>query len=135
MKKATLPSFFAAVFLLVSFASNAQPDRWQQRVSYEMDIEMNAKTHQYEGKQKLVYTNNSPDTLTTVFYHLFFNAFQPNSMMDVRSRSISDPDGRVGGRIFKLKSDEIGFEKIKKLTQNGRPVKFEEQETILSASR
>ena len=57
----------------------------------------------------MVYTNNSPDTLTKVFYHLYFNAFQPGSEMDVRSRTIKDPDGRVGDRISKLNEDEIGY--------------------------
>ena len=67
--------------------SFSQPDRWQQRVKYTMNIDMNVQTNQFTGKQKLEYSNNSPDTLTRVFYHLYFNAFQPNSMMDTRSRN------------------------------------------------
>src|ERR1700712_4958029 len=66
----------------------AQPDRWQQRVKYTMDINMDVSTNRFTGKQQLEYTNNSPDTLSKVFYHLYFNAFQPNSMMDVRSREL-----------------------------------------------
>jgi Peptidase family M1 domain len=127
-------SFVTFAFCLVTFYLIGQPDRWQQRVNYTMDIQMDAKKHQLTGVQKLVYTNNSPDTLTKVFYHLYFNAFQPNSMMDVRSRSISDPDSRVGERISKLKSDEIGYQKIEKLNQNGRPVKFEINESILEVT-
>jgi hypothetical protein len=50
-----------------------------------MNIDMNVQTNQFTGKQSLEYSNNSPDTLTRVFYHLYFNAFQPNSMMDTRS--------------------------------------------------
>ncbi|MGH1337955.1 MAG: M1 family metallopeptidase [Aureispira sp.] len=109
----------------------AQSDRWQQRVSYEMDIVVDAAAHQFEGKQKLTYYNNSPDDLDRVFYHLYFNAFQPNSMMDVRSRTIQDADSRVGGRILDLKKDEIGYHKIKALRQNGADVKFEIVGTIL----
>jgi hypothetical protein len=81
---------------------SAQNDRWQQRVKYQMDVEFDAVKHQYKGTQKLVYSNNSPDTLNKVFYHLYLNAFQPGSQMDVRSRSISDPDPRVKDRISKL---------------------------------
>src|SRR5258705_11552184 len=66
--------------------SYAQQDRWQQRVKYTMNIDMNVQTNQFTGKQKLEYSNNSPDTLNRVFYHLYFNAFQPGSMMDTRSR-------------------------------------------------
>ncbi len=68
----------------------AQTDRWQQRVKYKMDIRMDVKTNQFTGKQQLEYTNNSPDTLFRVFYHLQWNAFQPNSMMDVRSRGAGE---------------------------------------------
>jgi len=108
--------------------------QWQQRVDYSMTIDMDAAAHQYKGQQKLVYTNNSPDTLTRVFYHLYFNAFQPNSMMDVRSRTIDDPDRRVGDRIFKLKPEEQGWIKVATLTQNGKPVRFEAHETILEVA-
>ena len=64
----------------------AQPDRWQQRVKYFMDIDMNVISNRFTGKQHLEYSNHSPDTLKRVFYHLYWNAFQPNSMMDNRSR-------------------------------------------------
>ena len=77
------------LFLVItSLAAQAQPDRWQQRVRYFMDIDMNVTTNRFTGKQKLEYTNNSPDTLYKVFYHLYWNAFQPNSMMDTRSREL-----------------------------------------------
>lgn len=125
-------SLFAAAGVLLSVSLlNAQPDRWQQRVSYKMDIDFNVQNHQYEGKQQLTYFNNSPDTLHKVFYHLYFNAFQPGSMMDVRSRSLPDPDRRVRDRIFNLKPDEIGFMRVQKLSQNGTPLTYETVETIL----
>lgn len=135
---------FSATLLLVIYAS-AQPGRWQQRVKYTMHIDMNVQTAQYTGKQQLEYWNNSPDTLKKVFYHLYWNAFQPNSMMDVRSRrqgtivlrkdrngnDIADWDPRVEDRIAALKEDEWGFEKVSSLTMNGRPQKFSVHETIL----
>ena len=64
----------------------AQPNYWQQRIKYVMDIDLNVNTHIMKGKQSITYTNNSPDTLKKIFIHLFWNAFQPNSMMDVNSR-------------------------------------------------
>lgn len=117
----------------------AQPDRWQQKIKYVMDIDMNVQTNQFTGKQKLEYWNNSPDTLNKVFYHLYFNAFQPGSMMDTRSRRQGtiqagrgfDWDQRVRDRIQNLKPDEIGYQKIISLKMNGRPQKFEVLETIL----
>ena len=112
----------------------AQPDRWQQRVSYEMNVDLDAAVHQYHGTQRLRYTNNSPDTLTKVFYHLYFNAFQPGSMMDVRSRTIADADARVADRISKLTPQEQGWIKIRSLTQNGQALRYETNETILEVT-
>ena len=114
--------------------SVAQADRWQQRAMYEMDIDFDDTRHQFEGKQRLIYINNSPDELTKVFYHLYYNAFQPGSMMDVRSRTIEDPDRRVGSRIYNLATNEMGFTQVKSLTQNGVPVEFEESGTILEVT-
>ena len=128
MKKGFTFSFL--LLLSIQFAV-AQPERWQQRVQYKMDIDFDVKKHQFNGNQTIKYTNNSPDTLDRIFYHLYFNAFQPGSMMDVRSRTISDPDPRVDDRIFKLTPDEIGFHKISALSQDGIPLQFEMVETIL----
>ncbi|WP_373398204.1 M1 family metallopeptidase [Algoriphagus halophilus] len=99
-----------------------------------MEVDMNVTTNQYSGTQILKYTNNSPDTLYKVFYHLYFNAFQPGSMMDERSRSISDPDRRVGDRINALSPSEIGYLHVNSLTMDGMKVDFEEVETILEVT-
>lgn len=106
-------------------------DRWQQHIEYAMEVDMDVNTNRFTGTQRAAYTNNSPDVLNKVFYHLYFNAFQPGSMMDVRSRTISDPDRRVGDRISKLNPDEIGYQKILTLTQNGQAVNHETVGTVL----
>ena len=92
---------------IVSETTAFTQNYWQQQVDYTMDIDVDAKNFQYKGKQTLVYTNNSPDELRHVYYHLYFNAFQPNSQMDIRSRNIKDPDRRVTDRISKLTPEEI----------------------------
>ncbi|QXP73216.1 M1 family metallopeptidase [Tenacibaculum sp. AHE15PA] len=107
---------------------------WQQHVDYTMDIDMDVKTFQYKGTQKLVYTNNSPDVLDKVFYHLYFNAFQPNSQMDVRSRNIKDPSSKIADKIVKLSPSEIGYIKVNSLKQNGTVVKHETVGTILEVT-
>jgi len=104
---------------------------WQQHVDYIMDVDVDVKNYQYKGKQTLVYTNNSPDDLNKVFYHLYFNAFQPGSQMDVRSLNIKDPDRRVRDRISKLQPNEIGYIKVNSLKQNGVAVSHETVGTIL----
>ena len=108
---------------------------WQQHVDYTMAIDMNVDNYQYTGTQKLVYTNNSPDTLTRVYYHLYFNAFQPGSEMDVRLQNITDGDKRMmaegQSRIASLSPEQQGYLHAVSLTQNGAPVNFNEEETIL----
>jgi hypothetical protein len=118
----------------LSLHAHAQRGYWQQRVEYSMDIKMDVTTHQFTGEQKLVYFNHSPDTLHRVFYHLYFNAFQPGSAMDVRSRTIADPDPRVASRIAELKDDEIGYQHIKSLKQDGKVVSYRVDGTILEVT-
>jgi hypothetical protein len=108
------------------------PGYWQQSVSYRIEIDFNVKNHRYSGVQELSYHNQSPDTLTRLFYHLYLNAFQPGSAMDIRSRTIMDPDRRVAERIMKLKPDEIGYTKVLSFTHNGEaPSYFKIKGTIL----
>ena len=132
--KTLLITLILAGFVVFSNPVFSQYIYWQQEVDYDMEIDMDVKKHQFTGKQKLVYTNHSPDTLHKVFYHLYFNAFQPGSEMDVRSRSLPDPDRRVGDRISKLRPDEIGYHHITLLKQNDVPVKYKVQGTILEVT-
>lgn len=111
--------------------ASAQYGYWQQEADYQMKIDFDSENHQYKGHQIITYTNNSPDELNKLFYHLYFNAFQPNSMMDVRSRTIADPDSRVGDRINALKEDEIGFIKVNWLKLNGKKQNISTVGTIL----
>ncbi len=120
--------FFIFIFFYFESYSNSY---WQQRVEYQININFDYENHQFLGDQNLIYYNNSEDTITKVFFHLYFNAFQPGSMMDVRSRSLPDPDRRVMDRISKLNENEIGFHEIKKIQQNGKDLKYHEQGTIL----
>ena len=139
--------FLLAIAALSVSSINAQnASYWQQHASYKMDVSMDVKTYRYKGTQQLVYTNNSPDTLRKVFYHLYPNAFQPGSEMDMRLRSIKDPDGRmvtktkVNGkeikesRIKNLKPDEIGFLKVYNFKQDGVSASVKEVETILEVT-
>ena len=120
--------------LLSTISLAAQPDRWQQRAEYAMEIDMNVKKNQYEGKQTIKYYNNSPDTLHKVFYHLYFNAVQPGSRMDVRNLTLPDADRRVGDRISKLKDDEIGYIKPKALLRDGTPQAYAVEGTVMEVT-
>jgi hypothetical protein len=141
MKKILLLTFSAALFfsciqskVVIYKQSKEASAYWQQHIDYTMDIDVDVQNYQYKGTQKAVYTNNSPDELTKVFYHLYFNAFQPGSQMDVRSLNIKDPDRRVLDRISKLAPNEIGYIKVQSLKQDGTDVAFETVGTILEVT-
>ena len=121
------------IFALVLFQLSFSQDYWQQHVDYEMNISVDISDFTYDGDQSIVYTNNSNDTINKVYYHLFFNAFKPNSQMDVRSRTIRDPDRRVGSRIVALEEKDYGDISVSTLKQDGKDVYFEVNETVLLA--
>ncbi|MBC7748217.1 MAG: M1 family metallopeptidase [Methylotenera sp.] len=143
MKKLLLFSF-----LTLSFGSlwAQNTGYWQQHVDYKMDVTMDVSTYRYKGTQELVYTNNSPDTLKKVYYHLYNNAFQPGSEMDARIQSIRDPDARmvnkikVGSnemkqsRIKMLKPNETGYLNITDFKQDGSTASVETIGTILEVT-
>jgi hypothetical protein len=140
---------FTKFLLLSSLIFNlltlqAQPDRWQQRIKYNINVKMDVQTNRFSGTEKIEYINNSPDTLDRIFFHVYWNAFQPNSGMDMRSRElgktiltnrrgdkVQDWDARVKDRISKLKEDEIGFQNVKSVKINGIEQKLRNYETIV----
>lgn len=132
MAQNTFASLLFTAFMAL-LCSGLAGQNWQQRAHYKIEVDMDTERHQFSGRQTVTYFNNSPDTLRQVFFHLYFNAFQPQSMMDVRSRNLPDPDGRVEDRISKLKPDEIGFHKMEKLEHNGQSLNFEIHQTVLQA--
>ena len=118
---------------------SAQPDRWQQRINYKMNVSVDVNANLINGTENLEYSNNSPDKLNRVFFHVYWNAFQPGSEMDLRSQELgkiyingrSDWDSRVKDRISKLTPSEIGYQKILSLKLNGAEQPLKLHGTIL----
>jgi len=132
------------LFVMSVLFSNAQADRWQQHINYTIKAGLDVNTNILKGTEEIVYDNNSTDTLKKVYFHLYWNAFQPNSVMDIRSRElgkntmtnrrgdvIKDWDARVTDRIEKLTPTEIGYQRVSSITINGKAQSLIEHETIL----
>ena len=49
---------------------------WQQRVDYNIQVSLNDKKNELSAYEELVYTNNSPDTLKYLYFHLWPNAYK-----------------------------------------------------------
>ena len=149
---------FLFVFAFIAFLNfaTAQADRWQQRIDYKIKAALDVTTNIMKGTEEIVYTNNSPDTLRKVYFHMYWNAFQPNSSMDIRSRELGknllnfrrgaitasnatmlgqeatqDWDRRVKDRIQNLSPTEVGYQKISQILINGKAQKLINHETIL----
>jgi len=141
MKKLSIVGI--AILAIVSNVS-AQADRWQQHIDYKINAALNVQTNIVKGTENIVYTNNSPDTLRKIYFHMYWNAFQPNSVMDLRSRELGkttftsrrgtqmqDWDPRVRDRIQQLKPEEIGYQRISQITIAGKAQQLIDHETIL----
>ena len=133
-----MKKIFFICFLTLGLLSNSQINKYyQQQADYKMNIDVDVKNYQYKGHQQITYTNNSQDTLSVFYFHLYWNAFQPNSMMDQKLQELNKTadkrmiTGEGKSRISSLKSNEIGYQKIKSLKQEGIPVTFTVEETIL----
>jgi hypothetical protein len=122
---------YFAIALLSLFSLNLSAQYWQQKVDYTMNVELDAETANYSGSQKLIYTNNSPESLSKVFYHLYFNAFQPGSDMAIRLKNGGDRNGRFKIDLDSLNVSQSGYLKVSSLKQNGKPVQIKESGTIL----
>ncbi|HOB24323.1 MAG TPA: M1 family metallopeptidase, partial [Kaistella sp.] len=133
MRKLLLTIVFSAISI---FSFSQQNAYYQQSAKYKMDIDIDAQTFTYQGNQTLTYINNSPDELKVVYFHLYWNAFKPNSMMDQRVQSQGkNGDSRLQtngvSRLASIPKEEEGAHNIHWIKQNGKDLKFEIQETIM----
>ena len=122
---------FVFFFLGLIMFQSAKSQYWQQAVDYTMEVALDHKSATYSGVQKIVYTNNSPETLNKVFYHLYFNAFKPGSEMAVRQRSSADKNTRFKISLDSLAPNQAGYLRVSGLTQNGVLLNPIDSETIL----
>ena len=123
------------ILLVFSFFSTSIfAQYWQQEVDYKMSVHLDTETAVYKGVQKLVYTNNSPEALKKVFYHLYFNAFQPGSDMAIRLKNGGDKNRRFKISLDTLSEDQSGYLKVFNLKQDGKIVSTKESETILEVT-
>ena len=123
------------ILILIGFLSTSiSAQYWQQEVDYTMSVRLDTETAIYTGTQKLIYTNNSPETLKKVFYHLYFNAFQPGSDMAIRLKNGGDKNRRFKINLDSLSANQSGYLNVSNLKQNGKPVQTKDSETILEVT-
>ena len=132
--KNTMINKFFRIFVLICYFSGFSQNYWQQAVDYKMNVEMNVEDYTYTGEQQLTYTNNSPETLHKVFYHLYFNAFQPGSEMAERVNNGKDKNTRFNVNIDSINYNQQGYLKVYDLKQDGKSIQSVLSGTILEVT-
>lgn len=65
-----------AILTAFILSANLKAQYWQQKVDYRIDVSLNDKEHSLDGFERITYTNNSKDTLTCIWFHLWPNAYK-----------------------------------------------------------
>ena len=67
-----------SLLTILSINLSAQ-DYFQQEVNYNISVELNDKNHTLIAEEIIEYTNNSPDDLDFLWFHIWPNAYKDNS--------------------------------------------------------
>lgn len=97
------------------------PAYWQQRADYTIQANLDTDKRAITARQTLTYTNNSPDTLTHLWFNLEQNLFRPNS----RGARQTAPGARFGNRD----RFDGGFS-IRHVAIDGDPVELRVEDTL-----
>jgi len=101
------------------------PDYWQQDVYYRIQAQLNPQDREIQGSLKLTYFNNSPDSLKEFSFHLYQNAFQPDSYLDQLRKNFNETPA-----YGKLESQKKGTQ-VHSIQSAGRTLQTIEDNTIL----
>lgn len=79
------------------------PKYWENTASYDIDVSFSPLRRIVAGTEQIVYTNNSPDTLTEIWFKLYPNFYQQGAQRDqqINARDVND-----GVRIEKMLVDD-----------------------------
>lgn len=125
--------FFLLNILVFHYSYSQKCDYWQQKVKYKIIADVDVLNHTYAGHEIATYFNNSPDTLTKIYFHLYFNAFQSGSSFADKNLSIIDPEKEMDKKFNELSPDESGKITIHNLMQDEKEIEYQIYETILTA--
>ncbi|MEO8760428.1 MAG: M1 family peptidase, partial [Bacteroidia bacterium] len=65
--------------LFITQIAFSQKTYFQQKVDYTINVKLNDIKHELSAEESIVYTNNSLDTLTFIYFHLWPNAYKDNN--------------------------------------------------------
>lgn len=107
--------------LFVSFSVFSQKKYFQQQVDYAIDVTLNDNSHILHASEKIKYTNNSPDTLRFLFFHLWANAYK-NDRTAFSDQMVENNETD----FYFSKEEKRGFTDSLKFRVNGEEVNISE---------
>src|ERR1035437_8060913 len=121
-------SLFLAFCVIIAPILHAQTSAtgipyFQQHVHYTVAATFHDdyKSPSIDGSGSLEYTNNSPDTLHELYFHLYWNLFRSGSYGETAPFRDHSPDSKYGGSGIDIKS----------VTVADAPMRYEIDNTIM----
>ncbi|RSK35465.1 M1 family metallopeptidase [Hymenobacter metallilatus] len=112
--------YLAGLTVAPIFAQAQTASTWQQQADYSIDVTLDDKQHLLSGREELIYTNNSPQALTYIWFHLWPNAYRDNNTAFARQQL------RNGSRKFQFASpSQRGYIDGLEFQVNGQPARLE----------
>lgn len=98
---------------------------WQQKVDYEISVNLNDEKQELNGEESVTYTNHSPDALTYLWLQLDQNIFDPNSMTYLTETKDQMGNMSFDGMKYIFRNEfEGGYKILYVKDQQGRALKF-----------
>jgi len=109
--------------LIVAICSSfliSQTPYFQQDVAYDIKITLNDSAHSLNGFQQLSYTNNSPEALDYIWFHLWPNAYKNDETALAKQLLL---DGST--RFHFSKDEDRGYIDVEQFIVNGQNLEIE----------
>ncbi|HUV00289.1 MAG TPA: M1 family metallopeptidase [Bacteroidales bacterium] len=112
--------FLMSLLILWPFLKASSQDYFQQEVNYKIDVTLNDRKHELSGFESVEYINNSPDTLSYLFFHLWPNAYSDNKTglarqifsMKGKGKLFNDPElrGFIDSLDFEVDGNHVQWD-------------------------
>ncbi|MFZ0489190.1 MAG: M1 family metallopeptidase [Salegentibacter sp.] len=108
------------------------PAYYQNEANYKMDVVLDDKNQKLTGEETITYINNSPNDLEYLWLQLDQNIREKNSPSKERNPSAMGPVASTTRFAQEyLKDDFDGGFKIEKVTQDGKPLDYSINQTMM----
>ncbi|RLD78254.1 MAG: hypothetical protein DRJ10_10640 [Bacteroidetes bacterium] len=96
---------------------------WHNTVDYKIDVKINSEEKLIEGKQEVIYHNNSTDNIYTVVVRLYYDVYKKGNL---RSSSVNEEDIEDGVELFDVKIDGENYDlkNKQKVQRRGTNISF-----------